>query len=371
MEKDCKVMLYENAKRRLYYLDVMKTIAIIFVIVYHVGLFSQAKILGENIEIFEYFKYYLRGLLSVCVPIFFFINGMLLLNKPFDLKKHIIKLFYTICIAIIFAVINYALISFCNDGTIRLWDALKSITFLRMSYNNHLWFLYALVVIYCFFPMIKLCWDKDKKIFYYFFVIIFILTFGNKILNQLYNIFAIVLEKDTIKDYNLFGQFNAVRGIYGYSIIYFMLGGIIYQKKEKIKEIKNIYFIALIILLISSLILCFYSCLISNKINKTIDIVWESYDTVFTLINVVCIFILSTLYKENKYINYIIEIIGSNTLGIYLLHMIVKNYLMKIPMVFQNLIIEKILFSFLMLIISLLLWLAIKRIPFFSKIING
>lgn len=67
------------------YLDILKCIGIIFVIIYHSTIYNYNWIASPNIT--HYLRYFLTTLLSTCVPLFFFTNGYLLLNKDFDLKK--------------------------------------------------------------------------------------------------------------------------------------------------------------------------------------------------------------------------------------------------------------------------------------------
>ena len=81
----------ENIKnKRFYAIDLLESIAIFFVVFYHSTLFDY-NFLNNSSFIF-YVRYFLRAILSTCVPLFFFANGFLLFNKSFSLKKHLLKM---------------------------------------------------------------------------------------------------------------------------------------------------------------------------------------------------------------------------------------------------------------------------------------
>lgn len=85
--------------RRFAYIDLIEALAISFVIIYHVGMYPK-NILSDS-SLLAYFNYWLTGLLSVCVPVFFFANGFLLFGKPFNLERHIKKI--VLIIAVLFS----------------------------------------------------------------------------------------------------------------------------------------------------------------------------------------------------------------------------------------------------------------------------
>lgn len=79
----------ENEQERLVFIDVLECLGIVFVVFYHSTLYIY-NILESNSAIYD-IRYFMRSILSTCVPIFFFTNGYLLLNRKFDLDKHIKK----------------------------------------------------------------------------------------------------------------------------------------------------------------------------------------------------------------------------------------------------------------------------------------
>lgn len=99
--------------------------------------------------------------------------------------------------------------------------------------------------------------------------------------------------------------------------------------------------------------------------NKIWDNVWFGYDSIFTLVNVVAFFILSLNYTNVGKIGKLISLIGKNTLGIYLLHIIVGiiigPYYTKI--ISSHNVLSDLVYSLFILILSLYLVLFLKKAP--------
>ena len=60
-------------KERFENIDLLKALAIYFVVIYHFNIIPINVI--EPDSCWNYFNYYLKSILSTCVPIFFFVNG--------------------------------------------------------------------------------------------------------------------------------------------------------------------------------------------------------------------------------------------------------------------------------------------------------
>lgn len=86
-----KIENLTNGQTRLYYIDLLESIAIFLVLAYH-GTNYEYGFLEDSKNVLFYLRDYFRTMLSCCVPLFFFANGYLLLNRAFNLKKHIIKI---------------------------------------------------------------------------------------------------------------------------------------------------------------------------------------------------------------------------------------------------------------------------------------
>ena len=96
--------------------------------------------------------------------------------------------------------------------------------------------------------------------------------------------------------------------------------------------------------------------------NSIWDTVWNGYDTVFTLINVVCIYILCLNYTREKKV---VRLVSSNTLGIYLIHELLTN-LTKAQVRSIDVICNvpcSLLYTLLILFASLAITLMLKKTP--------
>lgn len=110
--------------------------------------------------------------------------------------------------------------------------------FFETGWNNQLWFMGALVCIYIFFPLMKSTFDINRKTFIFFLVACSILTIGNSFLNELASIAKGLVEGHPILiKCDFFGIYNALRGIHGYSFMYFCLGDMLIDILPRIKAI--------------------------------------------------------------------------------------------------------------------------------------
>ena len=314
-----------------------------------------------------YFTYFIKGVASCGVPLFFMVNGAVMLNKSFDIKKHIKKIIATVILTILWAIISLLLLIPIKGEYLSIVGLIKALWSWKLGWINHLWFLQSLICIYIIFPLIKVTYDKDKKNIYFFLVVTFILTFGNTLINMLANIaqWLLTIKVTTFINFNFFNGFNPLKGFYGYILVYFILGGLI---QKHIKQINKRISIKLIITIsiISMMLLFLYGLFMCNFTNEIYDTVWNGYDTIMILIVSCSIFILSTRVTINNiYISKIITIIGMNTLGIYFVHIFIgsvfKPYFILLSLS-QNVFIS-LFFGLVVMGVSLYLTLILKRFP--------
>ncbi len=356
-------------KARFNEIDLIEAIAIFFVIFYHCTTYSFDFI--SNGTFGNYFLYFLRTVLATCVPIFFFANGFLLLNKPFDFKKHITKCINLFIIIFIWSLILMPLYLLIKGEPITLNAVVVPILNLSVDYGvNLFWYLGALLCIYILFPLLKICFDNNKKIFVFFTVICGLLTIGFDLFNEIFLVasrFTHTLENGL--EVPIITMFNPFRGSYGYSFVYFCTGGLLYSYKDKLLSIpaykRNIASIFGIIVCCSCLFVM--GILHSRYIkNETWDIVWNGYDTVFTFLNVIFIYTLCLNYNKDLKL---IKTISLNTMGIYLLHNIFINLFNPYITDHMRNIGFNTIFAIVVLLLSLLMSVVLKKIPIVKKLI--
>jgi len=368
----CKLNNLQTDKQtRLYFVDLLESLAIFLVLSYH-GTNYSFYFLQDSNNVPFFFRYFFRTILSCCVPLFFFANGFLLLNRQFNLKKHILKIIRFVILTGVWGILDLFFLMFIRKEFLSVKDFLIGVWTWKQGWINHLWYMQALVVIYFLFPLIKIVYDNRRDIFAFFTVSAAIFTFGNVAINILASIAAhLVLGKSTVYSLNWFNGFNPFRGIHGYSIVYFCIGGIAYDIIDKIKFLKKEW-ICIATILVSMFGLFVVGVSLSHITGQYWDVVWNGYDTVFTFVNVVCIFSLCLHYKEKEnLLREIIFIISSNTLGIYFVHVLFIQLLrpfIKEITILSN-IPGNILYTVIILFVSLGTVLVLKKIPLLQRLV--
>lgn len=298
-----------TSSSRWHYLDLMKCIGILFVLIYHATTYSYSWMHDGDTTLL--IRYFLRTILSTCVPLFFFVNGYLLLNKPLNLKAHITKTLKMVLITLIWAMLTLVILMPIENAFLSWEQFLQYAKSLDRDWLNYLWYMGALTCIYIFFPLLKATFDHNKKAFIYFTIICALLTFGNSLIADL---LSVLLHKGLGRP-NLFNMFNPFKGIYGYAFVYFCIGGLTHTIKEKLTNRGT--FVPLLTITLSCCGLFIMGISLSTYQQSVWDVVWYGYDSVFTLINVMMIFILCLSYKgQYRWI----RSISTNTLGIYFVH---------------------------------------------------
>lgn len=304
---------------RLASLEWLETIAIFFVVAYHTTIYSYNFLYEPTAT--SYIRYFIRTILSPCVPLFFFVNGYLLLNKPFDFKKHIMRMVKYILLSLVWAVLTLLILMPIKNESMTIGEFFYALRSWKIGWINHLWFLGVLVCIYIVFPMLKLAWDNNRKIFLFFTVIVTLFTVGNKLLNGGATVLMWLLKKNqSFEDLNFFSMYNPFRNYYDYALSYFCIGGYAYVYKDKILSWKTWKrnLIASVAIVISCVGLFIVGVAYSSIYHAMWDIVFGGYGTIFTFINVLSFYVLSLSFKGNK----LVSCISKHTLGIYLVHMI-------------------------------------------------
>lgn len=310
-------------------LDLLKTIAIFFVITYHAecGAYVQYGLGLHPTSIIMLISYYLLGIMSTCVPIFFLVNGALLFNKPFHLRDHIKKTVGIICITLIWNIITQAALSIM--GTVQpvsFVDLVHNIVSLQAGLNNHLWFMYALVVIYCFFPLLKLAYDHSQPIFLTFLCIATICTFGVTFAQNIIDVAQLFVFGNVGNQcqFNLLGDFNPFRGIYGWSFVYFMIGGLAVSNniRETLRQ-SRYRKLAIAIFLLSACCYFLFNLMFLYRGIAVTDIVFGGYNNCWVLIMTCSLYVLIEPVHLTPGFAHIITYIGRGTLGLYFVHWIV------------------------------------------------
>lgn len=349
-----KEVTKDNPSPRIQYIDLLKCVSIYFICLYHFG-----NIFPKSDE--DFIKTLLMIISSCAVPIFFMCSGAVLLNKSINYKIYIKKIIKIVILTIAWALLTVLFLTMIRHETISLIEIIKIVAEWRVNWVNHLWFLHAMLVIYLVYPMLKAIFDTNIKYTYLFLGFLIVTIFGNNFLNICYNIFRYIHTGKTseIISVNFLSFLNIFADDYFYVLVYFILGGILYRNKSKIKDSIS-KFKVMILLVMILLIYYLINTMLLKVTNCNYDMVWNGYKNVFTLLLSTCISILAQIseIKNCKLITFI----GTNTFGIFVLHWII-GFVLQDYMLSINLILRMICIIMIACFCSLISNVA-KHIPF-------
>ena len=323
-------------------------------------------------------SYCLLGIMSTCVPLFFLINGALLFNRQFQLLRHLRRIATAIVLTIVWSVITQlALIVVGTTGPLSLIDIVRNTISLKNGVNNHLWFMFALIVLYCFFPLLKLAYDHSTPVFTTFLAIAAISTFGVTLFQNIVDVAQAAFTGNADKQCLIdpFGDFNPLRGLYGWSFVYFMLGGLIaspnHRKRLHSTKCRKL---ALGTLLLSTLVYFLFNLMFLYRGTALTDIVFGGYSNCWVLLMTCSLYILLEPVNIPKGVSGIIAFIGRNTLGLYFIHWIVIAAMhalgFSISPQFGYTIVPYLIAGLLIMLIGMCICWLIRRIPFANRLIT-
>lgn len=165
-------------KPRIYYMDYLRTIAIIGVLSIHAAAPYATMYQKVDFSMWEAGIIY-NSLSRWCVPIFFMISGALLLGKKEEsLKEFFSKRANKILVPFLFwSVIYYLWRAFVIYNSTPSFTEFKQL-FLNANVYYHLWYFYALIAIYLLVPMFNVfCRYASQQIVGYT-VAMYLLFFG-------------------------------------------------------------------------------------------------------------------------------------------------------------------------------------------------
>lgn len=296
-------------KKRIVYLDYIKAIACVLVVLQHVATYGYLS--TENNAWIDYwvsnhpanledyiFNVIFIAVAKVAVPLFVMVNGALMLQKDIDYKK-IFQKYILRCIEILlFWNILMAVCTFLDGGTVN--DVLSVLAF---GYQQF-WFIYTLIGLYIFQPLLRVIVKNEKLLD------IVIIIFGAVIILNSLTIFAPrkigeviihLLSETGISDFPKWGG-------------YYCLGYFLYKRKDNLKNWQCL--IGVIVVLGSILYAIFQS---QNSQNFALDSI-----EVFSFSTMVLAIIIFEVVKNYEYkikiLSKPLNVINKNSFFIYASH---------------------------------------------------
>ena len=339
-------------EKRIEYLDLLRIIAIIGVIVIHVTTREITENNIENLKINLLFLF--DGFVRWCVPIFIMISGTLLLSKDYSLKELYFKKILRIITAFIFWSIIYVVFlddKFINELVIRK----------LLVGNYHMWFLLMIIGLYILTPLFKKIVESETLTKYFLTIWIVI----SLLLPTIYDVILLMTENSYIVTainafkYNL----NKLEIALSYSG-YFVLGYYLYKKNFSKKSRIGIYILGIIGAVLTTIL----TMIVSKKVGKYSDI-YSQYLTLNVFLESVAVYVFAKYhFKTNK----VFKNVAKCCFGIYLVHVLVLEKgesILGINALSFNPILSVPLITISVFLIALLISEILNKIPILKKYI--
>ena len=319
-------------RQRFVYLDWLKALAILLVCLYHFPA-DKALAYARPLSVGLVADRFARAFDAVCVPLFMMVNGALVLNGRFDLKKHALRTAGLFACVHVWYVITQVLIHIWRHGAAYAAANIKGIL-LSAAYlfeydgvlTTHLWFIKMLVALYLLVPMVKAAFDSEndqlRKGLAFFLAGMVILCFLPKDYAHVHK--AIPGFKHI--DLSGLARMEPFEELYGGMMTYFVLGGVLHRCRQKVIAVRWRFIV--LMMLGGWGLLCAEWLLMTIRIDAVYDIVCNAYDTVAALLLSVGLFAFAAkaeaAWPRMKDVR-IVRLVGANTMAVYYLHWIVGH----------------------------------------------
>ena len=366
-----------DAKRRYGYLDLIKVIAMMCVCLYHFPLIGQTAYV-RPFPVQTLVQRYFRLFDVAGVPLFMMVNGALLLNRPFDLKRHALR-----CVTLLAGVyVWYIVTLLCGHAwqngpayVAANWRGMLISAQYLSGYGgigtSHLWFVQMLVAVYLLVPLIRAAFDsRDSQIQKGLIFCLGALCVFAFLLQDISHVRAAVPGLRSL-DLSCLDTVNPFRGSYGAMIVYFVLGGMLHRAHDRLLRVPSALCAALV--LGGSLALFAEWYLVTIRTEAMYDIVYGGYSCLPTLAMAAGVFagaakLENRLRLSEGRLGGVLSLIGRNTLAVYYLHWILGLTvltLVQVPGSFP----VNLLKAAAMVLLCAALGEGIKRIPMLRRLV--
>ena len=332
-------------KKNFFWIDFLKTFAAFAVIILHVSVPVVYRF--EEKEIWWAGNFY-NSLVRFSVPIFVMISGVLLLGKSEKLTDFLKKRFSRLLFP--FALWSIIYLALKIDYSLPTNEILSyAIKQLKGGAEFHLWYVYMLIGLYLFIPILNkwILNSTKKEIIYFLSIWIFILLLQFPIFNKLF----------TRIDFRYFS------GYIGYLVLGYFLQHFVNFNRS----------VGIILFLLGFLFTAITTYFLSET-SGVLDARFYDFLSVNVVVVSIGIFIaFKDVISKNEKIIKAISFISKYSYGIYLSHIFVLIMFAKIGFSydFTNYWISIPILASCCFVLSLLITFLLSRIPVIGKYISG
>ncbi len=297
------------------YLDTLRALATLGVIIIHVTTPVLKMMYGRNME-FWWIGNSIDSCVRFVIPLFLMLSGATMLNREYKLGEFYQKRFMRVLVPFLFWLVAYWIYRWVNltpktqphdiHGIIKWAMDL----FVTEGVSKHFWYIYMILIIYLFVPFLGKLLRKLSN------STIFIVLSGWILLNILFsNQIISTLNWDYFfvkgKDYFLYS---------GYLVIgYYLMKISLNARKYRLLN--------LVIFVLTILFSAFATYFASKNAHK-LDMSFYGSLTLNTMIQSIALFLLmKDMTIQNKIMNWTINIISDYSYGIYLVHIMIISIL--------------------------------------------
>lgn len=291
----------------------------------------------------------------VCVaaiPIFFMVNGFLILNKKEITYKYVLKkIINMVVIILIWNILLFLQQIIVQHNVINpIKETIRNLV--QRGTFFQFWFLGSLIMIYIFLPIIHKILNRSEKVYKFVIVLCLMICFTIDIINIIFGLMG--KEIFTAKIIQTFRLWTW--------ITYFIIGGYIGKYKKEIKSTKKDKIIFFIVMIITLGYQLFISKYVFN--NWRVE---NFYDNIIIMMYIILLWKIVYSIKIEK-ISGVIDINVKNIMGIYIVHPLIINAVGSLYN-YNNILINIMVYIF-VLIICILVSTLINKIPKLNRIVN-
>lgn len=329
-------------KNRNINLDLLKVLACVGVVLLHTTMGGFKETGSWNLLAYLYY------LGTYSIPLFFMVNGYLLLGKREITYLYILQKVKWILITV--SSWSFIVWLFKRDFTT---NPIKKIvgSLIQRGYFFQFWFFGALILIYLCLPILRQFLNSKRS---YLYSLSLLMTIG--LIFELSNILLqMPIQTYVIQTFRLWTWF-----------FYYLLGGYIAQ--FTIEEIESRFknwmkIVSILLLLISPIILFFIAKTIYHNLFAE-----YFYDTLFVKVSTLGIFLTILMLTLNENRRESIVSLSNQTMGVFIIH----TYIMKVwgKVLGFNFLGAYLLFALFTLSVSFIIVGMLMKIPYFNRIVK-
>ena len=323
-------------------LDLLKVLACVGVVLLHTTMGGFKETGSWNLLTYLYY------LGTYSIPLFFMVNGYLLLGKREITYSYILQKVKWILITV--SSWSFIVWLFKRDFTENLIKKIVG-SLIQKGYFFQFWFFGAVILIYICLPILKKFLNSKRS---YLYILSVLLVIG--LIFELANIvLQMPIQTYVIQTFRLWTWF-----------FYYVLGGYIAQftMKELKSRFKNwMKIVSILLFLISPLILFFIAKTAYHNLFAE-----YFYDTLFVKVSTLGIFLTILTLTLNEKRNEWIVSLSNQTMGVFIIH----TYIMKVweKLFGFNFVGAYLLFALFTLSVSFIIVGMLMKIPYFNRIVK-